>query len=393
MKKKLLLAGGSHSDIPLILAAKRLGLHVTTGGNRPSELGHAYADAFEPFDYSNADELADVVTKIGADALCACCNDFAAISCSIVAHHMGFPGHDSPETAKIIHHKDLWRSFAQENAISTPRAIGCETLRQAQAAIGELRFPLMVKPVDLTGGKGISRADNPASAISAVNDAFAISKVKRIVVEEFVQGRRHGFSCLLKNGKVVFHFADDEYYHLSEYLVAAAYTPTSCPPKSIATLISESERISNLLALVDGILHIQFIQPTEGPPIIIEVCRRAPGDLYLDLVRHATGVAYSEYIVSAAAGLSWEPPTPSTQTRFITRHCLMADRTGIFTGFDFASSVATRIIDQLIWAKNGDVVSDPLTHKFGIVFVEHPDAEQMRREAPELQRLLFSTIV
>lgn len=386
--KRLLIAGGSHADIPLIQAAKRLGYHVTTSGNRPQDLGHAYSDAFEPCDYSDPQAVIQVAKKIGAEALCACCNDFSALSCAIASKELGLPGHDDPATAEIIHHKDRWRAFAQEHGIPSPQAIGCTSLEEVRAAIPKLRLPLIVKPVDLTGGKGIQRADTAEETVKAAQAAFAISKAGRIVVEEFITGTRHGFTCILGDGRVTFHFADDEIYHLSQYLVSAACTPTSCPQSSIETLIRHTERIAELLDLVNGIFHVQFIQHEDGNPVIIEICRRAPGDLYVELVRHATGAPYAEWIVRASAGLDLGDVSQMPATRCVTRHCLMAEHIGTFEGFDFDSEVDSRIMGRLIWAKPGDKVADPLTHKFGIVFVQHTSVAHMRVEAPRLQKLL-----
>lgn len=386
--KKLLIAGGSHADIPLIQAAKQLGYHVTTSGNRPQDLGHRFSDAFEPCDYSDPQAVLAVAKKIGAEALCACCNDFSALSCAYAAKELGLPGHDDPKTAEIIHHKDQWRAFAQEHDIPSPQAIGCSSMEEVKAAIPKLRLPLIVKPVDLTGGKGIQRADTAEDTLKAAETAFAISKAKRIVVEEFITGTRHGFTCILRDGRVAFHFADDEMYHLSQYLVSAACTPTSCPPSSIEALIEHSERIAGLLDLVDGIFHVQFIQHEDGNPVIIEICRRAPGDLYIELVRYATGAPYAEWIVRASAGLELNDVFHMPSARCVTRHCLMADHTGKFEGFDFDPAVESRIMNRLIWAKEGDKVTDPLTHKFGIVFVQHRNEAHMREEAPQLQKLL-----
>jgi biotin carboxylase len=386
--KQLLIAGGSHADIPLIQAAKRLGYHVTTSGNRSQDLGHAHSDAFEPCDYSDPQAVLALANKIGAEALCACCNDFSALSCAFAAKELGLPGHDDPKTAEIIHHKDQWRAFAHEHGIPSPQAIGCASMEEVKAAIPKLRLPLIVKPVDLTGGKGIQRADTAEDTLKAAEAAFAISKAKRIVVEEFITGTRHGFTCILRDGRVAFHFADDEMYHLSPYLVSAACTPTSCPQSSIESLIEHSERIAGLLDLVDGIFHVQFIQHEDGNPVIIEICRRAPGDLYIELVRHATGAPYAEWIVRAAAGLELSDVFYMPSARCVTRHCLMADHTGTFEGFDFDEAVASRIMNRLIWAKEGDKVTDPLTHKFGIIFVQHRNEAHMREEAPQLQKLL-----
>jgi biotin carboxylase len=386
--KRLLLAGGSHADIPLIKAAKHLGYFVITSGNRPDDLGHQHSDAFEPCDYSDREAVLSLARRLGVEALCACCNDFSALSCAYAAEQMGLPGHDQVATAETIHHKDQWRAFALKHGIMSPQAIGCSSMDEVRAAIPKLRLPLIIKPVDLTGGKGIQRADDVDAALRSAETAFAISKAKRIVVEEFITGTRHGFTCILRARRVAFHFADDEIYHLSPYLVSGACTPTSCPASSIDALIRESERIAGLLQLVDGIFHVQFIQPLGGEPMIIEICRRAPGDLYIELVRHAAGVPYAEWIVRGAAGLDLADVEASRSIRCMTRHCLMADESGTLEGFNFDPEIERRIVDRMIWGHAGDVVTDPLTHKFGIVFVEHENQEQLREEAPALQQLV-----
>lgn len=384
----LLVAGGGYADIPLIRAGKRLGYHVVTSGNRVNDIGHQYSDEVRLADFSDADAILSLARELRIDAICAACNDFSALTAAYVAEQLGLPGHESTEVAQLIHHKDRYRDFAHKLGIPSPRAVGCEDLASVEKAILQLCFPLIIKPVDLTGGKGITRVDCREDAIQAAQKAFSISKSKRIVVEEFITGSRHGFSAILRGGRVVFYFADDESYHLSPYLVSAASTPTSCRPESLDRLVEYSETIAQTLRLVDGIFHIQFIEPEVGDPVIIEICRRAPGDLYVELVRHATGAPYSEWIVAASCGRNIPEVRHMPVRRSLTRHCLMADREGIFAGFDFDPEIEKKIVDRMIWAKEGDQIVDAMTHKFGIVFVEHANHEEMIKQVGQLQTLL-----
>ena len=386
--KRILIVGGSHADIPMVLAAKGFGYHVTTSGNRIDDLAHRYSDAFVPCDYSVPEEVLGVAVQIGADAICASCNDFSALSSAYAANKLGLPGHDIPEVANLIHHKDKWRAFAQKVGIGGPVAFGCGSLKEVETALEHLRLPLMVKPVDLTGGKGIQRVDTKKEILNAAQAAFSISKAKRIVVEEFITGTRHGFTCILRSEKVVFHFVDIETYHLSPYLVSAASSSSFCPEVAVENLIAQSEKIAGSLGLVDGIFHVQFILQSSGVPVIIEICRRGPGDLYVELVRHATGAPYAEWIVRAACGMDLGEIFEMPVKRSVTRHCLMADKVGIFEGFDFEPDVESRIIDQMVWSRQGERVEDPATHKFGIVFVDHGSLENARSERIFLQKLL-----
>lgn len=389
--RRILIAGGSHADIPLILAARRLGYHVTTSGTRKDDLGHACADAYVAADYSDPDAIHDLAVSLRVNAICACCNDFSALSAAEAAHRLGLAGHDAPETSRIIHHKDRWRAYALAAGVPTPWARGFDQEAQALAVLDRLAYPVIVKPVDLTGGKGISRATDPAQARGAVRTAFARSRAGRIVIEEFIEGSRHGFTAILRNRRVAFHFSDDEQYHLNPYLVSGASAPTSSPPPVTTELVRQSERIAADLALVDGIFHVQYIE-RGGRPVIIEICRRAPGDLYVDLVRHATGAPYAEWIVRAACGLPLDEVAPRPVTACVTRHCLMAWNAGIFRGYSWAPEVAAQIVDRMVWGRIGEQVTDPAIHKFGIVFLRHPDEVTMRRLQPDLQRLLYCDV-
>ena len=83
-KTKILIAGGSHSDIPMIMAAKNLGCHVITSGNKPEELGHVYSDEYHQADYSDNESMLSLSQQLDIDNICACSNDFPALSSAYV---------------------------------------------------------------------------------------------------------------------------------------------------------------------------------------------------------------------------------------------------------------------------------------------------------------------
>jgi biotin carboxylase len=389
--KKILIAGGGYADIPLILAAKKLGFYVITSGNRPHELGHRYSNEYRMADFSDCDAIFHLAKSLKISAICACCNDFSALSAAYTAEKLGLPGHDPYKVAQTIHHKDLYRQFASDHGIATPRAIGFTNKKDALAGIESLPLPVIIKPVDLSGGKGISTINRMDDAEAAIDKAFTIFRTKRIVVEEFISGSRHGFSAFLVNGRVAFFFSDNEHYFLNPYMVSAASAPGIVSPGVEKKLCVESEKIASLLALKTGIFHIQYILRDEDP-IIIEICRRAPGDLYIKLVEHATGVDYSTWIVKAAAGMDCSGMTQKRPKGFFTRHCVMASRTGKLKNVVFHPSLDDMIIDKLMWWKPDDQVTDFLTAKFGIVFIKFGCQEEMMRITERLNELIVAQI-
>lgn len=387
MKNKLLIAGGGHSDIPLIKAAKRLGYYVITSGNKKEDLGHKHSDEYYPADFSDKEAILKCAKELKINAICSSCNDFSALSVAYTAEKLGLAGHDSFETSELIHHKDRYRKFAIENNIPSPLAMGFDNLDDALKQSNKLKFPSIVKPVDLTGGKGIKVVKTKLELRNALENAFQISKAKRVVVEEFIEGTRHGFSAFLYKGKITFYFSDNEHYYLNPYLVSAASSPSNVSTKIENELIENSERIAKLLNLKDGIFHIQFIVK-ENKPYIIEICRRAPGDLYIKLVEYVTGVDYASWIVKASAGIDCGDLQQVSPKGFYTRHCIMSSQKGALDSISYDSSIKKNIIDDFLWWEKGDLITDINTYKSGIVFLKFDSKEEMLNKTENMQDLI-----
>ena len=399
-QKKMLLLGGGHAEIPLIKAAQALGWYVITTGNDREGLGHPYADKNVFADFSDKDAMLELARAEGVNAVCSGCNDFALLSTVYVCEKLGLPGHDSYATSLEIHHKDRYRALATRLGIPTPRAVVVRNAREFDEAVAGLTFPIIVKPVDLTGGKGIHRAANIEEAREAYRNACSRTREDHIVVEEFVQGSNHGYSAMLVKGKVVFTFADNEQYYINKYMVSGANTPGSTPAAGLAKLRDYSERIARELHLVDGILHIQYIERADGIPVIIEICRRPPGDLYIKFVQYATGVDYPKFIVMAETGMDISAIQDIPTQGFWLRHCVMAsaqagERTangdtcsGIVHEVSFAPEIEGNIVEKFLWYKPGEVITDKLTYKAGIVFFKFDTLAEMESKTARMTRLV-----
>lgn len=393
----MLLLGGSHAEIPLIQAAQSLGWYVITTGNAREGLGHPYADKNVFADFSDKDAMLELAKREGVQAVCSGCNDFALLSTVYVCEKLGLPGHDSYATSLEIHHKDKYRALATKLGIPTPRAItvrasNCtENCADFESAIAQLAFPIIVKPVDLTGGKGIHRASNADEARSAYKDATSRTRQDHVVVEEFVVGTNHGFSAMLVKGKVAFAFSDNEQYFVNKYLVSGANTPSTSSDKTLAMLREYSERIASELNLVDGILHIQYIERADGTPVIIEICRRPPGDLYIKFVKYATGVDYPKFIIMAETGEDISGIADVPTQGFWLRHCIMAgpeiENGSTVRDVTFAPEIQGNIVEKFLWYKPGEKIDDKLLYKAGIVFFKFDSLAEMQDKTARMTDL------
>lgn len=382
------MAGGSHSDIPMILAAKNLGYWVITSGNNPLEKGHLYSNQYAFADFSNPDQLLKVAVENRIDCICSSSNDFSLISSSFVAERMGLPGFDPYETAISLHHKDSFRAICQLLGMSAPksRCFDKKSTLDADDLIG-LTFPLVVKPVDLTGGKGISIIASDAELPWDLSKNFNLSKKTRIVVEEYFEGDLHSYSTLIKNKQVIFEFLDNEYSFLNPFLVATSSSPAFVSENLKLRLRSEVENLCRYMNLVDGLLHAQFLSKGENF-IIIEFTRRCPGDLYSIPATLGTGVDYAKNIISQNVSLPYDIASFGTQLGFYGRHCAMPSIAGEFVGIELSEEIRPNIVDFFPLLKKGDVIQDSLKSKAGIFITCFESRDEMINKTSRINELI-----
>ncbi|MCR5609671.1 MAG: ATP-grasp domain-containing protein [Lachnospiraceae bacterium] len=377
--KKLLILNGSHSDIPLIRAGKKQGYYVITSGNREDLIGHSYADEYIYGDFSNPEGMLQIFKDKKIDAICSCCNDFGAITASYMCENLGLPGHDSYSNTLIIHHKDKFKQFSMKYDIPTPRANSYTNLEKALADIEYYKdkYPLIVKPIDMTGGKGVSKILDNKGYESSIRFAFEKSFSKGIVIEQFLTGTQHSFSTFLVNGKVVAYYSDNEYSFASPYLVS-----TSCGPATKVNLVKDelitiAEKIAGILKLKNGVFHYQYIL-CENKPYIIEITRRCSGDMYPIPVERSTGIPWAEWIVKAECGMSCNDfPRFMNQKKLGGRHCLISDKNGIIKNIYISEKIRKNIYADFRWSKEGDVIQNHLVDKIGVIFLEFENEDEM----------------
>ncbi len=391
-KPKLLILNGSHSEIPLIQAAKKLGYHVITTGNAPSLPGHAYADCYHRADYSDKEAILALAQNLSIDAICSCANDFGIITAAYVAEKMHLGGHDSYQTTVLLHQKDRLKQFFRQYQIPSPQSWHFNHPQDALDKLPALSLPLIVKPVDMTGGKGVSTIKRAEQYQRAITQAFAASREKRIVVETFFSGSQHSLSTFIIDQKVRFAYSDNEYPYLNPYFVATSTAPATEIEKYQTGLISAIETIAKTLELVDGIFHIQYLANGKEATII-DITRRCSGDMYPYPVSYATGTDWAKWIVKAETAMDCSDFPNLKQTGFYSRHCVMAEKNGIIQDIIIHPELKPYIIDQLFWWQAGDRIDDYLNQKAGIIFTRFETAEQMKKICLQLNKLISIKIL
>ena len=183
-QKKILLLGGSAQQIVAIETAKRLGYETFLCDYLPDNPGQHHADHFFLVSTTDKEAVLEVARREHVDGVLAYASDPAAPTAAYVAEKLGLPG--SPyESVNLLSSKDTFRAFLSEHGFSTPKARGYDSIADAQHDLenGVFRFPVMSKPVDSSGSKGVVRIDGTDGLREQLEYSMSFSRGKRIIVE------------------------------------------------------------------------------------------------------------------------------------------------------------------------------------------------------------------
>ena len=304
--KKILMLGGSMQQIPAIVQAKEKGLYTITCDYLPENPGHKYSDEFHNVSTTDKEAVLELARKLDIDGIVAYASDPAAPTAAYVAQELGLPGNPY-ESVEILTQKDLFRDFLQQNGFNTPKACGYTTYEQALADIDGFKFPVMVKPVDSSGSKGVVKIENKSELKAAVDEALSYSRSKRIVVEEFIQKKGYqisgdGFSV---DGKLVFTSYGNELYSgkgTREYVALGEFWPSLISDELKKKVDDELQKLIKALGMKTCAYNIEVILDKNDDVYILELGPRNGGSYIPQLIKYATGVDLIDYTLRAAVG-------------------------------------------------------------------------------------------
>lgn len=213
--KRVLMLGGSHFQVPSIITAKQMGCYVITCDYLPNNPGHKFADEYYNVSTTEKEKVLDLAKKLNIDGIVCYASDPSAPTAAYVAEKLGLPGNPY-RSVEILANKDLYREFLSNNGFRVPRAKGFSSLSEAEKDFDNFTAPVMVKPVDSCGSKGVSKVFHKAELANAIEAALSYSRCHRFILEEYVEKSGYqvagdGFSV---DGKLVFRCFANEHFSL-----------------------------------------------------------------------------------------------------------------------------------------------------------------------------------
>ncbi|MBR3149649.1 MAG: ATP-grasp domain-containing protein [Eubacterium sp.] len=351
-------------------------------------MGHALADEYIKADYSDKETILKIVKENNIDRVVSCANDFGVITASYVCEKLGIPGHDTYENALLLHQKDLFKGFIQSLDIPTPVSVSFDDINAAFSYVETAEYPIIVKATDLTGGKGILKAENREEAVFAIKNAFDRSRVKHIVIEPFIVGAQQALVTFIKDKKVLCSVSNDSFSPKNPYLIQSELFPARGIEKYQSELYSYIERICEELDLVDGMLTVQYIV-SDGKPYIIELMRRALGNQYLTVADVISGFPWEEALVRAETGMDLSQLEFSKPvSKYAGHHGIMADKNGVINGYAIPKSIEEHVFKKIDMLKPGESIDDCLNERVAYIFYKYDNYDEAYNAVMNMNSLI-----
>ncbi|WP_050569881.1 acetyl-CoA carboxylase biotin carboxylase subunit family protein [Dickeya sp. NCPPB 3274] len=376
-----LMLDAGFSALPLLEACLEQGVAIGVCSGKPGDPGHIRATRSIVEDYSDKEAILGIVRKENIKAILPGVTDVSYETGAWVAESLGMPGFDSVETTAILLKKDAFRAYAQRKGLPIPKAV-----RDIES-VGQLSYPILVKPVDAYSGRGITQVQREQDILPAYQSAASASVSGQVVIEEFRQGSLHSHSAFIRNGEIVCEFFVDEYCTVYPYQVNS-----SCVAHQMSETLKNavSDCINSIVAdlkLCDGLLHTQFI--SRGDDFwLIELTRRCPGDLYCQLIRYSTDIPYAEYFVAPFLSLpsAFANKRP-TARHYVARHTVSVSEKTIFNALRY-HQLPGELLESVVLKKSGEVLNPAPGDRAAVVFMTFDEEAALLKSTVNLKNHL-----
>ncbi|MCH8313188.1 MAG: ATP-grasp domain-containing protein, partial [Nitrospinae bacterium] len=307
--KHLLIIGGGLFQVPAIKTAKSMGLKVAVTDYNPDADGMRLADFPIVVSTRNINLTVntakqfhqtcplDGVMTVGTDA---------SQTVAAVANALNLPGIPF-EVAERATDKIKMRQCLREHKVPIPDFRPIWSLEEAEAALKEMPLPLVIKPCDNMGARGVKKILQPDDLIPAFQEAKEASISGKLILEEFMQGPELSLDALVFDGRIEITGFADRHIEREPYFVEVGHTlPSNLPPARQAEVMAVFRQAIRALGINLGAAKGDIKLTAEGPKIVEIAARLSGGWMSAYTYPLSSGVNLMKAAIQVALG---ETPT------------------------------------------------------------------------------------
>lgn len=391
--KKILLLGGSSQQIIAIKRAKYLGYYTILCDYLGDNPGQYEANKFYLVSTTDKYTILKISQKEKIDGILAYASDPAAPTAAYVAEKMGLPGNPY-NSVNILCNKDSFRAFLSKNGFFAPKAKGYASVSEVIKNKTFFMYPIIIKPVDSSGSKGVTVLYSEKGLIEALNLAFSFSRCHRIIIENFIE-KKHpyliGGDIFVKDGKIVLWGLMN--CHRDNYVnplvpIGKSY-PLQLEEQDINRVKETLSLIVKKLEINNGSMNVELLIDKKNRVWPIDIGPRSGGNMIPDLIGDMFGIDIVKMSIEAAMGIAIKVNIHEPNGFYAT-HNLHSRKSGFYKEIIFSPEIEPYIYRKCLYKKIGDKIEyfDNAAKCLGIVFFKFPDEVTMNNVLENINNLI-----
>lgn len=384
MMKKILLLGGSAQQVIAIKTAKNLGYYTVLCDFLKNNPGQYEADKFYLVSTTDKEAVLKVAVKEMVDGVLAFASDPAAPTAAYVADKLGLPSNPY-ESVEILCNKDKFRDFLSQHGFNAPKSMRFTEKNDVLKEMHKFSFPIIIKPVDSSGSKGVTVLYSPQGIDEAIDLAYSFSRAHRIIVEDFIEKKHKylvGGDVFVEDGKVILWGLLNCHRdgRVNPLVPVGKSYPLYLDENDIIAVKRTIQELISHLNLKFGAINVELIVDKKNKVWLIDVGPRAGGNMIPDLLGLIFDTDVVKLSVLTAMGEAIDVHIKKG-TPFFATHNLHSDKNGIYQGIEFSPEIERYIIKKYFYKNIGEDVRyfSNAADALGIIFMKFETKEEMQR--------------
>jgi len=303
--KRLLVLGCSQSECQIVRAAQEMGIYVITTDNHENwDDAPAKKIANEAWNISWSDipALKKKCEERSVDGVIAGYSEFRT-NCAIkLSQELGTHFYiENEEQLAVTRDTLLFKSVCRQHNVPVAKDYYV-TAEMLQSDLDAIVYPVIVKPTDNAGSRGIRFCKNEKDIVACIEYALSFSESKRVVVEEVLQGHEIVAYYTLADGKLAFSSIFDKYARIEREGFNALMDAYVYPSNKLQYFLeNHDENVRNLfrkLGLKNGVLSLQGFAQPDGSIVFFELGFRLGGTSAFHYTEHFNNVSHMRMLIS-----------------------------------------------------------------------------------------------
>ena len=299
--KKLIIIGANNFQVPLIKKANEMGLETHVFAWEKGAVGKRFADFFYPISITDKESILQEAEKIKPDGVTSIGSDLATLAVNFLADRLHLIG-NSLECTQVSTNKCAMRGRLSQAGLPCPKYSQSDDMEIIRNTCGE--FPLIVKPTDRSGSRGVTLVRNELELQLAIVQAQVLSFTFGHIVEQFVSGSEYSIEMISWQG--VHHFlqiTEKETSGVPHFVEKSHHQPATLATSIIAKIVQIVDKALTALQVTNGASHSEVLVTDTGEIFIVEIGARMGGDyIGSHLVELSTGYDYLKGTIEVALG-------------------------------------------------------------------------------------------